>query len=139
MRYAGFFVRLCAFCIDYIIFQILMALGLYLVLSQYSLEKPDFFIIGVGLVIVLEGITYYIWNNIYLIMRTRQTIGKKVFNIYIENNSVYPLRINEILLREMIMKPISILCFGYGCIRIMWDREKKGWHDIISRTVVMYL
>lgn len=118
-NYGGFLQRFIAFFIDNLIFIV-----------------PSYFIYIEGtegfVVYVILGTAYFVWmNGTY-----GATIGKMVMNLKIVKEDGNKLNYSDAFLRELATW-ISLVVFGLGYLTIIWDNKKQGWHDKITKTVVI--
>lgn len=139
--YAGFLVRLWAYIIDCIIVGCAM---LIIRIPKFfiSLIYPDLFIFKhilfkfsiVDIVIYLCTVTYFIVMTYYY----GATFGKKALNIKVLKENEEKLPIIDIIYRETIGRYLSgiILCIGYLFIAL--DPRKRGLHDMLCDTIVVY-
>ena len=65
-----------------------------------------------------------------------QTLGMQVWGIRIQNADGTAISLWQALLRFLVAIA-SWLCLGLGFLWILWDKDKRSWHDIYSdsRTV----
>lgn len=142
VTYAGFWVRLAAFMIDnaivgaglLIVRLILFVIMLFLkgtplegnLLFSYSLKD---------IVLYAFGILYYILCTYF----TGTTLGKRAMNlevIYAGEREEIPFF--NIIYRETVGKFLSGFILILGGLIIALDKEKRGLHDILSDTRVIY-
>lgn len=60
-----------------------------------------------------------------------QTLGMQVWGIRIQNADGSAISLWQALLR-FIVSIASWLCLGLGFFWILWDKQKRSWHDIYS-------
>ena len=142
MIYAGFWVRLAAYLIDsVIVFFLLLVVravmsGVMSVLSGTALGGNILFSY------TLKDIVLYLGEVLYFILCTRYTgttLGKRAMNLrVIRVDESGELDFFTIAYRETVGRflcGISI-CIGYLIIGL--DREKRGFHDMLCDTRVVY-
>lgn len=137
--YAGFFVRLAAYLVDVVIawfisFAVKVPIWcLGLVMDDNIFNKEILFDK------TLTDIVGYLAFVAYFVLCTyfaHKTLGKKLFKLEVISVSDNWTFIN-ILYRETIGRFLtSFLCIGY--IVLMVDKEKCGFHDMLSDTRVIY-
>ena len=118
LAYGGFWIRLLAFIIDWVILAIIGGV----------LGRAGAF--GVSTII---GIVYYIgfWGA------RGQTIGMMPFNLrVVRNDNGMPITWSNAILRYIGLI-ISVLVIFIGVIWVAFDARKRGWHDMIGGTVVV--
>lgn len=139
-QYAGFFVRLSAAVIDgIIVFALLLLIRLPIWISSLwlqnnPLDKEILFRFSMlDIVIYLLATMYYVLMVYY----GGATIGKKLLNLKVIGEEGR-LSFFTVLYRETIGKYISsaIMCIGFFLIGV--DSQKRGLHDILCDTWVVY-
>lgn len=135
-RYAGFWIRVAASLID----------SLFLVGLSFLLFNPLRRAMGymddvLSPVDLIELIT----NFLYFILLTwwfGQTLGKMLVGIRVisarTNGQRGRLTIGQVFLREVIGKLLSSLPLGLGYFWVGWNEKKRGWHDMIANTYVIW-
>ncbi len=138
--YAGFFVRLSAQLIDScIVLLALMVIRLPIFIS--SLVNPAspinaqvlFQYSAADIFIYLLGKAYYI----VMIAGSGATVGKRLLNIKVVSATEEPLTTFRVIYRETIGKFLSSI-FYIGYILIGADEKKRGLHDRLADTEVIY-
>ncbi len=74
----------------------------------------------------------YFWH------RLGQTLGMQAWRIRVQNADGTSLAWTQCLLRFMIAL-VSGLCFGLGYLWMLWDKERRTWHDRYSESQVVQL
>ena len=141
-EYAGFWVRLAAYTIDMIIVTAgllivrLIFIGINAALTGTVLEG------GILFHYTLKDIALYLLQVVYFILftyYTGTTLGKKVMNLCVVRvGEDEKLDLLTVIYRETIGRFLCgfMLCIGY--ILAGLDKEKRGLHDIICDTRVIY-
>ena len=125
VEYMGFWIRLAAAVIDGILlFIVNLLVGFLLGLAGSPLSI---------LVNLLIGWAYHVG----FIAAKGQTIGKMAVGIQVVDNQGNIPGIGAVLLRETIGKFLSGIAIGLGYLWVVWDKEKRGWHDHIAGTYVV--
>jgi uncharacterized RDD family membrane protein YckC len=139
--YAGFFVRLSAYIIDCIIVGIALLiikipkLIVYMMNPDVFFLKPFLFEFSIfDVVIYLAGLTYFILMTYYC----GATLGKKLLNLKVCKGNDEKLTLFTVVYRESIGRYLSGLILFIGYIIIGVDSKKRGLHDILSDTLVVY-
>ncbi|HOM02940.1 MAG TPA: RDD family protein [Acetivibrio sp.] len=139
--YAGFGARLSAYLID----SLLVGIGLlvvripmliaYLFGSSSFITKPILFEFNIfDIVIYLLSILYYTLMTYY----SGSTLGKKYLNLKVVSASGEKLTFINVLYRETIGKYLSGVVMFVGYFLIAIDEQKRGLHDILCDTRVIY-
>jgi uncharacterized RDD family membrane protein YckC len=67
-----------------------------------------------------------------------QTLGMQVWGVRIQNSDGTAISIWQALLRFLVSICSWLLC-GLGFLWVLWDKEKRSWHDIYSGSQVVQL
>ena len=138
--YAGFFVRLAAFIVD----SLIIGAGLLIIKipmwfasfgSENLLQKDFIFKYSVlDIVYYVLGVCYFALLTYY----TGSTLGKKLFHLRVISSEDRKPTFFEIVFRESVGRFLSQLIVFIGYIMAGADRRKRGLHDILSDTYVVY-
>ena len=139
--YAGFFVRLAAYIID----CILVGLALLVIKIPYLfvwIINPDTFI---GKPILFKfsviDIILYLLSLVYFVLMTYfsgATLGKKALKVKVIKQNNEKLSLIDVIYRESIGRYLSGLIVFIGYIMIAIEKKKRGLHDILCDTFVIY-
>ena len=139
--YAGFFVRLSAYIIDCIIVGIALSIiripefFIHMMNPNIFFVKPILFKFSIfDIVIYLLGLTYFVLMTYYC----GGTLGKKLFKLKVCKATDEKLSLFTIIYRESIGRYLSGLILFIGYIMIGLDSKRRGLHDILSDTLVIY-
>ncbi len=138
--YAGFFVRLAAYVIDWLIVgAALLVIKIPIWISVFwggSFLMDDFIFrySAYDILIYLLKVVYFVLLTYY----TGATLGKKLMNIAVVSEEDRKPTFFEIVYRESVGKFLSGLVFSVGYIIIGLDKKKKGLHDHLADTCVIY-
>ncbi len=147
-RPAGFFSRLEAFVLDLVILSVLQIGGAAFIraflrffrltslladLQSTWQNSPYYFAIG-ATVITLIGIGYYTfcWTLLGF------TPGKAVLGLKVVRKNGEKVSFGRSLLRFFAYW-ISALPLFLGFLWVLWDPNRRGWHDKIAGTQVLYI
>lgn len=135
--------RFLAFLLDEILIAIISMFSMIIITGSSYLISDTFNvkITGVAEVIIMAAITIIMFSAsiIQLLLWSRSTsIGKAVLGMEVVNkNSEQQVGFIKMLLRELIIKQVSGICFGVGYIWILIDKNRQSWHDKILNTLVV--
>lgn len=143
VRYAGFWIRLLAYFIDAIIINIVVAIisfaaGALIGVAGNSLhdsEKVATIAGGVGAIIGL--ICVFVYYVVFCSGRWQATPGKRMLGIHLITVGGEKVG-GWLALGRYLAYIISSLPLGIGFFMIGWNEEKKGLHDMICKTRVIY-
>lgn len=139
--YAGFFVRLAAHLIDILIVGAAM-LVVKLPVWITSIANPDNFLVRDFIFqYSIKDIVFYLIQVTYFILMTYftgSTLGKKLFQIRVVSSEERKMTFFEVAFRETVGRFLSALILSIGYIMIAVDKNKRGLHDILSDTNVVY-
>lgn len=118
--YAGFWLRVGAFVLDWTILAVVM--GVLALLS------------GAGLLI---GIAIpWLYEALMLSSESQATLGKKALGIFVTDTSGCRLTFGRATGRHF-AKYVSSLFFGIGFIMVAFTPKKQGLHDLMAGTLAM--
>lgn len=141
-EFAGFWVRLAAYAIDTAVITVgllavrLVFIGINSLIAGSVLEG------GILFHYTLKDIVLYLLQVLYFILftyHTGTTPGKKALNLkVIQSDGTDKLSLITVIYRETIGRFLCgfILFIGYFLVGI--DKEKRGLHDILCDTRVIY-
>ena len=139
--YAGFFVLLAAYIIDWLVVGIaLLAVKVPIWIS--SLANPNNLLVRdfifkysiVDIVIYVLTATYFILPTYY----AGRTLGKRLLQLKVISVEDRPMTFFEVVYRETVGKFLSGILLGVGYLMIVIDRQKRGIHDLLADTKVIY-
>jgi len=147
VQYAGFLRRLAASLIDTLILLIVLTPLAYF-FSQgtyFPGLDPEGDMLAQMADIDFEW-SYLLINDllpmaliIFFWVRYRGTPGKQLMDCQVVDASTFSnLRIGQSVLRY-VGYFISLLPLGLGFFWIIWDKKKRGFHDLLAHTVVIRL
>ncbi len=139
--YAGFFVRFFAYVLDMVILALVLMMP-NLVIFFIGLANSDvFFLKPILFHFSLWDIVQYLLMTAYFVLFTYfsgSTLGKKALSIKVVGSKGEKLSFLNVLYRETIGKYLSALILNLGYLLIFADKEKRGLHDIMADTNVIY-
>lgn len=139
--YAGFFVRLAAYIVDTIIVWAAMLI-VRIPVWVTTISSPDNFLVkDFVFQYSIKDILFYIMQAAYFILLTYftgSTLGKKLFQIRVVSAEDRKMTFFEVTFRETVGRFLSALILSIGYIMIAVDKKKRGLHDILSDTNVVY-
>jgi uncharacterized RDD family membrane protein YckC len=124
---AGFCVRFAAVWIDTLIVYILVKTAIAL-LNYCGVYVP----IELTVIIALGA-----YSAVLLGWKGR-TLGKAICGLAVCSLDESPIGYLRAFYRETICKAVSAVFFFGGFLRVAFSRNKRAWHDSLSRTVVVY-
>jgi len=141
LEYAGFWVRLSAYLIDLAIIWIGL-LFVKLVMGLVSIAGGNVFQTRLLFQYTLRDIILYVLQVLYFILitcYTGTTPGKRLLNLRVVNaDGSGRLGLVNVIYRETVGRFLCGLSVGIGYIMAGVDREKRGLHDMLCDTRVVY-
>lgn len=155
-RYAGFFVRTLAFSVDSIIlfFAGMVALGALcgagaidfqelMRLTEAFLSNPS--IESMNKILNAPGMDLYfivslVLQTVYFVMLHAlygATIGKRLFRIHVETGKGDKITWLAATIRY-VASIMSMMLYGLGYLTVLIDPKRRGLHDFIASTCVVY-
>ena len=139
--YAGFFTRLAAYLIDTLFLFACLAIPRF-IFWVIELSSPDNFLTREILFsFSLWNIVEYLLCTAYFVFLTYtsgMTLGKKAMRIKVIAKDGGKPSLFAVIYRETIGKYLSALVLYVGYLLIGIDKEKRGLHDILADTLVIY-
>lgn len=141
VTYGGFFARLAAYLIDKLIVGaglLIVRLVLLLVGGIFSGEALSAEILFTyslkDIILYLCGVLYFIMLTYY----TGTTLGKRAMNLRVVKADGSRLSLFDVIYRETVGRFLCglFLCIGYLMVGV--DSKKRGLHDFLCDTVVVY-
>lgn len=142
LRWAGFIRRATALMVD---LWVLAALSLMLVYFSYvaahvGLAAHDRQLSPSNLGFFLR-LLFFAWvmlvTGYFVVFHAREgkTIGKWLLGLRVVGEEDRPLSYSQALIRSAagLFSGLSVV----GFLWIIWQREKRGWHDLVARTWVV--
>ncbi len=126
VTYAGFWIRLAAYCVDYSILLIL----LIIILMLFEGEPSDD---SYGLIFT----TGYVIYSIFFLSTWSRTPGKSLLNLIVLDKKDRSHLSGGQALKRSLLQILSGLFFGIGYWNMGKDEEKQTFHDKKADTVVV--
>ena len=139
--YAGFFVRLAAYIVDTVIVWAAMLIVRIPVWVTTISSHDNFLVKDFIFQYSIKDILFYIMQAAYFVLLTYftgSTLGKKLFQIRVVSAEDRKMTFFEVTFRETVGRFLSALILSIGYIMIAIDKKKRGLHDILSDTNVVY-
>lgn len=142
ITYAGFWVRLGAYMIDSVVVFAGLLIVRFIMLIGTSVVDSSLLSGRILFQYTLKDIVLYSVQVLYFILctyYTGTTLGKRAMNLrVIHTDESRKLTFLNVLYRETVGRFLSSIILGIGYIMIGFDKEKKGLHDILCDTRVVY-
>jgi uncharacterized RDD family membrane protein YckC len=129
----GLLRRLAAICYDlFLLLAVLfVATALVLPLNAGKAFTPDQFFYPLYLLTVSFGFYGWFWTH------GGQTLGLRAWKLKILTFDRQPISWGQALLR-FVAAVVSWLPLALGFVWILFDRNRRGWHDHLSKTAVFF-
>lgn len=126
--FAGFMIRLGAYCIDMLGLLILaFCAGIIIGIFDPNSEIFDSVLLSYILWIFYSSIFLYFWST---------TPGKKIYGLKVQTEEGRSLTFKTSIIRSL-LQPLSTLLFGIGYWNMDKNDKKQAWHDNKARTLVI--
>ncbi len=141
VAYAGFWARLAAYLIDsVIVWAGLLVVRLVMFFVSSGMEGT---ILGGNLLFhySLTDIVVYLAEVVYFILftyHTGGTLGKRALNLRVVSADGGKLSLWDVVYRETIGRFLCAVTIGIGYLFVAADKEKRGLHDMLCDTRVIY-
>lgn len=140
--YAGFWVRLAAYTIDHAVLLVPLFIVRLMLSGVLSIFEGTFLTGKILFQYTLTDIILYLFQVLYFIActyMTGTTLGKKLLNLrVISTNEDEKLSLTDVFYRETIGRFLCGLSMSIGYILVGLDSQKRGFHDMLSDTRVIY-
>lgn len=137
MQYAGLVTRAVAFVIDVLVIDVMavvVAAAVALIASVFHFPKELNTIlkwIGLGVYVLwLSGYFVAFWSA------TGQTVGNRVMQFRIVTATGERVKLRRGIVR-FVGLVLALLPLFAGCLLILFDRKRRGFQDLLARTVVV--
>ncbi|MFC1609053.1 RDD family protein [Patescibacteria group bacterium] len=137
VQYVGFWMRGAAVLVDVLIIGVIQAVIGFAVGFLLAVAKMDSVLIDSIMPIVISATVMYG----YFILLTKKysaTIGKKLLGIAVASEKSDSLSWGQVVLREFLGRIVNIVTITIGYIMAGITDRKRGLHDMIADTVVVY-
>ncbi len=105
-------------------------------IDKYNLQLLLPESITLKLIIAINGFLIAFFFIIIPLSFYNSSLGKKLIGISVRGTNSYTISISQAILRELIMKPISIL-IAVGFVTPFFTKKKQSIHDMLSETIVI--
>ncbi|MEO9870406.1 RDD family protein [Ekhidna sp.] len=122
--YATFWQRLLAHNID-----LLPILGIYYLIS--------IIISYAGFDIIIMGSVYILYHALFEVSKWQATPGKKWARLKVSDENQNHIILFKSVIRNL-TKILSLILFFGGFIMILFNKRRKGLHDYIGGTLVLF-
>lgn len=141
-NYAGFWVRLAAYVIDSIIVAAALLIVRLFMAGVMALLSGTLLGGNVLFHYTLRDIVLYVFKVMYFILATYctgTTIGKRLMNLrVVPADREEKLSFIDVLYRETVGRFLCNISICIGYILVGIDKEKRGIHDMLCDTRVVY-
>jgi len=139
-NYAGFWIRLVARFIDWLI---LMSLAFVIILLPFFkhgiIPTYEQNVSISSLILILFWFIIAIVYDIYFIKKYNATPGKMIMRIKVIKVDNSNITWGDSILRWFIYRIGSGWWVLFlGALWVIWDKKKQGWHDKVANTLVIY-
>lgn len=138
VHYAGFWRRLGATLIDFVLFLALIMPLLYLLYGSayFTAARSAFSYAGTADFLLNQVLPLLV--AVVLWVKYRATPGKLLLDCaVVDARTLQAISVKQAVIRYFAYLA-SILPLGLGFLWIIWDKRRQGFHDLIAGTVVLY-
>jgi uncharacterized RDD family membrane protein YckC len=144
IRWGGFFRRAGAFIVDSIAIALLSALMGVMAYIGYKVglsahNRMISWNNAVPLMTFLTLAWFGLATTYFVVFHGMEgrTIGKWLFGLRVVGAGLTPISYRRALLRWCGAVGLGVASVGLAFLWILWQREKRGWHDFLARTWVI--
>lgn len=134
-QYAGFWIRVGAYLIDWVIFNVVVGL---IQVPLFFFDPTSGTYIAVAAVVGLVALVF--WFLYWIVPvggKWQATLGKRICGIYIIDTAGKKVSALKAFARYL-SYAFSVWILGFGFFMAGWTKEKKALHDLICETRVVY-
>ena len=144
-RYAGFWIRVCAYITDSIVIQTIIWLLFFVAVLGYTAGASgnisaqgisDIYQTQWGSIAGLDILVKLLYYTLFL-GKTGRTPGKMLFNLKVIRTDGSPLGYGRALLRTLGYY-VNMFTLWIGFLWVAVDSRKQGLHDKIAQTLEIY-
>jgi uncharacterized RDD family membrane protein YckC len=144
VRWGGFFRRVGAFLVDVVVIVLLSSLMGFMAYVGYKVglaahDRAMSWNTAAPLVSFLT-LAWMGLATIYFVVfhgMEGKTVGKWLLGLRVVGTDQRPISYRRALLRWIGTIGLGGASFGLAFLWILWQREKRGWHDFLARTWVV--
>jgi uncharacterized RDD family membrane protein YckC len=136
-EYGGFWIRVGAYLIDYIILQIATTVVMLVLIGGVSATSPsDDAMVGmVAMVYILVLVANWLYHAILESSSWQGTVGKKAVGLVVANYNGERISFLRATGRYFAKIPSALILF-IGFFMVGWTERKQGLHDMMASTLV---
>jgi uncharacterized RDD family membrane protein YckC len=142
VRWGGFFRRLAAFLIDLFVLALfslllirLTGIGFRVGMAAHQRAVSLDILREIFRVVGVAWLAFVASYFVVLHGQAGKTVGQWMLGLCVVDRRREPIGYGRALLRWIAAIVTAPLIIGY--LRILWHREKRGWHDSLARTWVI--
>lgn len=132
-RTAGFFVRTAAYLIDAFLLSLVGGAFPYLVIANPSPNGKSAGVVGGS---ILVSFIYFVL--LWSVVGHGRTVGMAVLRLRVIRDDGSNLGVVDAIVRWIGLWLSFVLCF-LGVIWVGIDRQHRGWHDMLARSLVVHV
>lgn len=144
VRWGGFFRRAGAFLIDLLVLALLTSImGLMTYVGYKVGLAAHYRFLSWNTAAPLMSLLTFAWmglTTLYFVVfhgMEGKTVGKWLLGLRVVGVDQRPISYRRALLRWIGAIGLGAASFGLAFLWILWQREKRGWHDFLARTWVI--
>lgn len=140
-QYAGFWVRLCAYVIDCVLIAIPLVIIRLILFGITSVFEGTFLTEEILFQYTFTDIVIYLCRAVYFVActyMTGTTVGKKLLNLKVVTVDEGKPGLVDVIYRETVGRFLNNLVCGLGYVFVGLDSQKRGFHDFLCDTRVVY-
>jgi uncharacterized RDD family membrane protein YckC len=142
VEWGGFFRRFSALLVDIVVLIFFSLLLVFLSLLGYRVglaahQSSMSWASEQGLLSVLLGAWIFLVCGYFVVLHRMEgrTVGKWLFGLRVVGAGRGPITFGQALIRWLAAVITAPLLLGF--LRVLWNREKRGWHDLLAGTWVI--
>jgi uncharacterized RDD family membrane protein YckC len=121
--------RLGAMIYDFFLLATVLIIASFLVVIPFDIKPEDSFFLLYQVYIFVVAYVFYAWFWTH----NGQTLGMRTWKMQLVNLDSSEITWGTALIRYCVAI-FSWAVFGIGFLWSIWDKQKRTWHDIASKT-----
>jgi uncharacterized RDD family membrane protein YckC len=138
-QYAGLATRTVAFAVDALVINVVAwTVGAVVALGLSVIDVPDGVVTALAAIGAVVAIAWCFLYFVFFWSTSGQTPGSRALGICVESaRTGQPVSAGRAVLRVLAL-PLAALPLCAGFLMILVERRRRGLHDLIAGTVVVY-
>lgn len=135
-RFGGFWIRVGAYFIDFVVMLIPNMLLSFLIRSMNPADNEIEQAVIEAMSFILSQIVWWVYYAVLHSSKWQASVGKMAVGLKVVDEKGNRISFGRATGRYFALY-LSTLILGIGCMMVGWTKKKQGLHDIIAGTYVI--